>query len=92
MSWLKINSEYTNSELSQNHTEKQIMSSKATINWLFNDKCNVFIACFDWKIGVFQQTVVKIYYILNTNYFVSEAKTCQLIDISKGNIFLKCFE
>ena len=33
MSWLKINSEYTNSELSQNHTEKQIMSSKATINF-----------------------------------------------------------
>ena len=27
----------TNSELSQNCTEKQIMPSKATINWLFND-------------------------------------------------------
>ena len=30
--------------LSQNRTEKQIMSSKTTINWLFNDIC---IACFD---------------------------------------------
>ena len=27
----------TNSELSQNCTEKQIMPSKTTINWLFND-------------------------------------------------------
>ena len=27
----------TNSELSQNRTEKQIMPSKTTINWLFND-------------------------------------------------------
>ena len=26
-----------NSELSQNRTEKQIMSFKTTINWLFND-------------------------------------------------------
>ena len=22
------------------------------------------IACFDWKIGVFQQTIVRVYYIL----------------------------
>ena len=27
----------TNSELSQNHTEKQIMLFKTTVNWLFND-------------------------------------------------------
>ena len=27
----------TNSELSQNRTEKQIMPSKATVNWIFND-------------------------------------------------------
>ena len=27
----------TNSELSQNRTEKQIMSFKTTVNWLFND-------------------------------------------------------
>ena len=53
----------TNSELSQNRTE--IMLSKTTINWLFNDiwYCS-FIACFHWKIGVFQQTVLRVYYIL----------------------------
>ena len=48
----------------QNCTEKQIMPSKTTINWLFNDVCYLFIACFDWKISVFQQAVVSIYYIL----------------------------
>ena len=47
------------------------MPSKTSINFLFNDTwyC-LFIACFDWKIGVFQQTVVRVYYILkiqNTN-------------------------
>ena len=51
----------TNSELSQNRTEKQIMSSKAAINWLFNDKRRyLFIASFDWKIGVFQKTVARV--------------------------------
>ena len=54
-----------NSELPQNRTEKQIMPSKTTTNWLFNDIwCYLFIASFDWKIGIFQQTVVKVYYIL----------------------------
>ena len=54
----------TNSELSQNRAEKQIMPTK-TINCLFNDVwCYLFIACFDWKIGVFQQTVIRVYYIL----------------------------
>ena len=47
------------------------MPSKTSINFLFNDTwyC-LFIACFDWKTGVFQQTVVRVYYILkiqNTN-------------------------
>ena len=51
--------------LSQNFTEKQIMPSKATINWLFNDIwCYLFIACFNWKIDVSEQTVVRVYYIL----------------------------
>ena len=27
----------TNSKLSQNRTEKQIMQFKATVNWLFSD-------------------------------------------------------
>ena len=56
----------TNSELPQNHTGKQIMPSKTTINCLFNDIwCYLFIIylfmihC--WKIGFFQQTVVRFY-------------------------------
>ena len=54
----------TNSELSQNRTEKQIIPCKITVHWLFNDTwCYLFIACFDWKIGVFQQTVVRVNYI-----------------------------
>ena len=58
----------TNSELSQNRTEKQIVPSKTTINWLFNDKgCYLFIAGFDWKIGVSQKTVVRVYYILKSS-------------------------
>ena len=48
----------TNSELSQNRKEKQIMSSKTTVNWLFNDIW-CYLGCFDWKIGVFQQTVLR---------------------------------
>ena len=40
----------TNSELSQNRTENQIMSFKTTVNWLFNDIwCYLIIGCFDWK-------------------------------------------
>ena len=55
----------TNSELSQNLTAKQIILFKTTINWLFSDiGCYLVIGCFNWKIGVFQQTVVKVYYIL----------------------------
>ena len=49
----------TNSELSQNRTEKQIMLLKATVNCLFNDICYFAIGCFDWKIGVLQQIVVR---------------------------------
>ena len=31
-----------------------------TKNWLFNDVwCYLLIACFDWKIGIFQKTVVR---------------------------------
>ena len=48
-----------NIELSQNSTEKQIMPFKITVNWLFNDTCYLVIGCFDWEIGVFQQTVVR---------------------------------
>ena len=55
----------TKSELPQNRTEKQIMPSKTTINWLFNEIwCYLIIACFEWKIDVFQQTVVRGYFLL----------------------------
>ena len=63
----------TNSELSQNRTKKQIMPSKTRVNWLFNDIwCYLFIACFDWKIGIFQQTFVRIYYILNISFILTD--------------------
>ena len=44
----------------QNRTEKQIMPLKTALNWLFNDiwRCLVIIS-FDWKIGLFQQTVIR---------------------------------
>ena len=55
----------TNNELSHNRTEKQIMPFKTTVNWLFNDIwCYLVTGCFDWKIDVFQQTVVSVYYTL----------------------------
>ena len=45
--------------------QKNKLRLKTTINWLFNDiSCYLFIACFDWKINVFQQTVIRVYYIL----------------------------
>ena len=45
--------------------KKKFMPSKTTINWLFNDIwCYLFIARFDWKVGVSQQTAVRVYYIL----------------------------
>ena len=43
-----------------------MMPPKTTTNWLFNDIWSYLsIACFDWKIGVFQQTVVRGAYIFN---------------------------
>ena len=61
----------TNSELSQNRTEKQIMPFKITVNWLFNDIwCYLVIDCFDLKIGVSQQTVVRVYCTLNCYVFI----------------------
>ena len=54
----------TNSELSQNCIEQQIMPSKTTVNWLLYDLFYLFIPCFDWKTSIFQQTVVRVYYFL----------------------------
>ena len=78
----------SNSELSQNCTEKQIMSSKTTINWLFNNICYLFIACFEWKIDVFQQTVVRVYYIPKS--FRNSDELITLITMnSQAEIFLQ---
>ena len=58
------------------------MPSKITINWLLNDIWYyLFIVCFDWKIRVFQQTAVMVYYILKEecswNFFKIHCKsTC----------------
>ena len=64
----------SNSKLFQNHAEKQLMLSKATVNWLFNEiGCYLVIDCFDWKIDAFQQTVVRVYcnLILTNNTILS---------------------
>ena len=42
---------FTKSELSQNHTEKQIVPS----GYLMIIWCYLFLSCFDWQIVVFQQ-------------------------------------
>ena len=50
----------TNSKLLQTRTEKKIISFKVIVNWLFNDIWfYLVIGCFDWKIGVIQETVVR---------------------------------
>ena len=50
-----------NRELSQNRKEKQIIPFKTTVDWQFNNMCYYLaVAFFDWKIGVFQQTVVSV--------------------------------
>ena len=55
----------------ENRTEKQIMPSKTTITWLFNDTwCYLYIVCFDWKIGVFQQTVAMLYFVFKRKKIV----------------------
>ena len=44
------------------------MSSKTTINWqVYNMWCYLNILSLYWKIDVFQQTVAKVYDILNHN-------------------------
>ena len=66
----------TNGELLPNRTGKQVIPSK-TVNWLFNNiYCYLFIACFDWKSGVFQQTVVRVHYTLNKYIGVKTFSIC----------------
>ena len=55
-----------NSDFLQNCTEKQIMPSETVVKLVIY--VYLFIAYFHWKIGVFQQTVVRVYYILNKNF------------------------
>ena len=72
---------HTNIELLQNHTEKQIMPFKTTVNWLFTDIwCYLVIGCFDWKIVVFQQAFVRDYYILR-HYFIHHCKIWVIIAV-----------
>ena len=60
----------TNSELSQNRTEKQIMPFKTTVNWLFNDTwCYLVIVCFDWKLAFFFKQLWGAYCILKAWIF-----------------------
>ena len=47
--------------------QKNKLCYLTTVNCLFNDIwCYLVIGCFDWKIGVFQQTVARVYYILKS--------------------------
>ena len=49
------------------HKIEQKKKFKTTVNWLFTDLwCHLVIGCFDWKIVVFWETVVRVYYILKT--------------------------
>ena len=42
------------------YTEKQVMPFKTALNWLFNDIWYyLVVGSFDWKINIFQQTVVS---------------------------------
>ena len=85
-----------NSELLQNCTEKQIMPSKLTINWLFYYKwCYLFIAYFDWKIRVFQQTVVRVYYILKICKSATYQYNCEHKNWPRGKLLRRdvdCFK
>ena len=49
------------------------MPFKTTGNQLFNDIYYLVIGCFHWKTGFFQQTVVMVYYILNTTGNIRKA-------------------
>ena len=46
------------------------MPFKTTINWLFNDIWYYLVTgCFDWQFGIFQHSVVRVYYILKFETF-----------------------
>ena len=73
----------TNSELSQNGREKQIIPFKTTVNWLFHDIwCYLAIGCFDWKIDAFQQTVVRVYDIPKNTSILTQNVCSALENVS----------
>ena len=46
-------------------------ATKTTLNWLYNDIwCYLDIGYFDWKTDVFQQTVIRVYYIFKFDKYV----------------------
>ena len=42
------------------------MPFKTTVNWVFNDIHYLVIGSVDCKIGVFEQRVIKVYYVLKS--------------------------
>ena len=66
------------------------MPFKTTVNWLINDICYLAISCFDWKIVVFQQTVVRVYYILKTKHHNRKMmpRTCK--EIVETHTYTRC--
>ena len=78
----------TNSELSQNRTEKQIMQSKTIINWLFKD---IWSWLKNWRFSA----VVKVYYIVNYCHKELHFKEVQLFYIlfkCSSHLQHKCLE
>ena len=63
------------------------MPLKTTVNWLFNDisYCLV-IGCFNWKIRVFQQRIVRVYYILKDQR--EELSSPGLTEIGSCNLLI----
>ena len=57
--------------------KNKLCHPKQPINWLFSDIwCYLFIAYFDSKIGIFQQTFVRVYYTwsINISLFQNDKK------------------
>ena len=74
--------------MSQNGTGKQTMLFKTTANCLLNDIwCYVVIGCFDWKIGVFQQTVVRSLLYPSARFFIKFVNNC-LFNNSYNHLWL----
>ena len=61
--------------------KNKLYRPKQTVNWLSNDTlCYLFIACFDCKIDVFQQTVVRVYITL--------ILVCLMVNIAQSYLIL----